>query len=104
MQKLMEKKTNKAIKKIVNPYNVDFILQWVKTMNYQIWLKLHDKNICFRSPFVREATNMNIVHENGDVYTGNLMKGKKHGFGIFNDIEKGMIYNGSWENDQVKVI
>jgi hypothetical protein len=103
MQKLMERKTNKAIKKITAPYNVDFIVQWLKTTNYQIWLQLHDKNICFRSQFVREASNIHITYENGDIYSGNLTRGMKHGFGIFNDIEKGLIYNGSWENDQVYI-
>jgi hypothetical protein len=100
MQKIIEKKTAKAIKKIINPYNLDFMLQWVKTTNFQIWQKFHDKNICFRSPYVREALNIHITYENGDMYTGNLMKGKKQGFGIFNDIT-GYIYNGNWEDDLV---
>jgi hypothetical protein len=104
MQKILEKKTGKAINKLTNPYNVDFMAKWVKTTNYHIWAKLHEKNICFRSNYVKEATNINIIYENGDTYTGSLRRGKKHGFGIFNDIGNGTIYNGNWEDDQVNKI
>jgi hypothetical protein len=102
--KLKEKKTTKAIKKIINPYNAEFLASWIKTLNFQIWNKQHDRHICFRSQYVREASNIHIIYENGDTYNGNLAKGKKNGFGIFNDIINGFIYNGNWVDDQVTLV
>lgn len=61
----------------------------------------HDKNLCLRSEYISNASNVSILYENGDIYTGSVSFGKKHGFGILNEISNSMVYNGSWENDMV---
>lgn len=80
---------------------MEFISYWTQTLNFKIWLHQHDKNLCLRSTFVKQANNINIVHETGDIYTGSLSRGKKSGFGILNEFSSGCVYNGSWENDMV---
>ena len=45
-----------------------------------------------------EQTSGVQIFENGDVYTGSFLDGKKHGQGILETRSK-RIYDGGWEND-----
>jgi len=56
-----------------------------------------------RSPLIKNANNISVFYENGDVYTGSLSRGKRNGFGIYNDFIAKSIYNGFWENDMVSI-
>jgi hypothetical protein len=98
---LKEKKNNKIIKKILGTYNVDFLAQWIQSINFKIWMNDHDRNICLRSNYISHASSVHILYENGDTYNGSISFTKKTGFGILNDVSNSMIYNGNWENDMV---
>ncbi|KAM3136605.1 Phosphatidylinositol 4-phosphate 5-kinase type-1 beta [Paramecium bursaria] len=41
------------------------------------------------------------LQEEGSIYTGQFIKGKKNGWGIFRDINNDTIYEGQFENDQL---
>lgn len=66
-----------------------------------MWYNEHDKNLCLRSYYVKEVNNIYLAYENGDTYTGCLSRGKKHGFGVFNEYSTHFVYNGNWEVDMV---
>ena len=88
----------------MSDYNLDFVGNWTKTTNFKIWMNSHDKNLCLRSPFIKQASNIIIHYENGDTYTGSLSRGKKNGYGVLNEMATTSVYNGHWENDMVKFI
>jgi hypothetical protein len=93
----------KTLKKILASYNMHFIGQWTKTLNYQIWLSLQDRNLCFRSKFVKSGRSVSVYYENGDVYNGSLCEGQKSGYGVFNEFSTNSTYSGNWENDMVYI-
>ena len=62
--KLKEKKNNKVIKKILSNYNVDFLSQWIQSINFKVWMNEHDRNICLRSNYISYASNVQVVYEN----------------------------------------
>lgn len=98
-EKEYEKRKTKTVKKILSSYNLDFIQNWINTYNFKFWLISHEKNLFMRSTYVKLIKNISIVYENGDIYNGSMSRGKKHGFGVFNEISNGYVYNGNWEND-----
>ena len=102
-KKTIEKRNNKIIKKILSSYNIDFISQWIKTLNFKLWNFDHNKDIYLRSYYIKKSHNISINYENGDLYNGSFSSGKRNGFGILNDISNSMVYNGNWENDMVNI-
>jgi hypothetical protein len=96
-----DKNLAKSIKKVLSTYNVHLITAWIKTINFKYWVNQHDKSLCLRSSYVKQANNLTYVYENGDVYVGSLSRGKKCGHGILNELSTNSVYNGSWENDMV---
>lgn len=96
-----EKNLNKSVKKVLSRFNVYFISAWTNTINFKIWANQHDKSLCLRSTYVKQANNITYAYENGDMYVGSLSRGKKCGHGILNESCTNSVYNGSWENDMV---
>ena len=45
-----------------------------------------------------DMTNGIQTFENGDIYTGDFLDGKKHGHGVLKT-QSNRTYDGSWEND-----
>ena len=103
LKKEHKKKIEKSVKKILSSHNIDFICRWTQTSNFKIWSQSYDKSLCFRSPSVKNANNVTITYDNGDVYTGSLCRGLRSGFGIYSEFSTKNVYNGSWENDMVKI-
>jgi hypothetical protein len=101
-KKELDKYKNKAVKKVLSGYNIEFICNWLNTLNFKFWISSHDQSLCLRSYFVKQASNITICYDNGDVYTGSLSRGKKNGFGVLNEYFSGFVYNGFWEEDMVK--
>jgi hypothetical protein len=101
MRKERMKQLKKAVKKVLGSFKMKLISQWIQTLNFKFWFNQHNKNLCLRSSYVKEASNLTIIYENGDVFTGSISRGKKHGFGVFSEISTGNVYNGNWLEDAV---
>lgn len=97
-KKIEEKKEIYYVKKLLKGYNIDFIAEWIKSINFCIWLREHDESISNRSYYIKEATDIRIVYENGDIYKGSLSMGQRNGYGCW--IHKGFVYEGEWKNDK----
>lgn len=92
----------KTIKKIINLYNVDFLNLWSTTYNFKLFVLKHNPNISFISSFIKYASNVNLLYENGESYLGEVCYGKRHGIGTLTEIKDNKIftYNGSFVNDK----
>lgn len=97
-KKTEEKKEIHYVRKLLKGYNIDFIAEWIQTINCSIWLKEHDDSISNRSYYVEEANDIPIVYENGDVYKGTISMGKRNGYGCWS--HKDFVYEGEWKNDK----
>jgi hypothetical protein len=97
-----DKNISKSIKKVLSAYSIHFISAWTKSINFKFWVNQHDKSLCLRSTYVKQASNITFVYDNGDVYVGSLSRGKKTGHGVLNEFSTNSVYNGYWENDMVK--
>ena len=90
-----------SIKTILKGYNIDFLCEWTLTTNYQIWLNEHDKQLSLQSELVKHSNNVNISYENGDIYSGSLCNGKRHGNGMYSEFSTRAVYNFLCENDML---
>ena len=81
-------------------YNKDFIFNWLQTQNCKAWIHEHDKTLGYRSEYVKQANDVTIYYENGDVYNGSLKMGKRNGNGSYREISAKRVYNGEWVNDE----
>ncbi len=104
MKKEQNKKLEKSLKKILSGHNLDFLCRWTQTQNFKIWSESYDKSLFNRSPLIQSANKITITYDNGDLYTGSLSSGLRSGFGILNEYTTKTVYNGSWDNDLVKLI
>lgn len=95
-----EKIAKQTITKILHDYNKDFIFNWLQTQNCKTWLHEHDKNLGYKSEYVKHANDVTIYYENGDVYNGSLKMGKRNGNGSYREISTKRVYNGEWVNDE----
>ena len=64
---------------------------------------MHDSSISLRSSLIKNVENVQIIYENGDIFNGCLLKGLRNGYGVLNEINNGLVYNGNWENDMVNI-
>lgn len=96
------KNVEKLLKKILNNYNIDFLNLWSQTHNFQQFIIKHNPNISFRSVYVKYASNVSILYENGDSYLGEVSYGKKNGIGtlVENINGKNFTYNGNFIEDK----
>lgn len=92
------KKTLKSV--LDKAPNIEFLCAWIETINFKIWFNQVDKSLFLRSEYVKHTENLTIFYENGDLFTGNLSFGEKHGFGAMTDAN-GYVYNGQWLKDMV---
>ena len=95
-----EKIAKQTITKILHDYNKDFIFNWLQTQNCKAWIHEHDKTLGYRSEYVKQANDVTIYYENGDVYNGSLKMGKRNGNGSYREISAKRVYNGEWVNDE----
>ena len=75
----------------------------METVNFKLWLNMHDTSISLRSGLIKSVGSVCIVYENGDIYNGALKQGIRSGFGVLNEVNNGRVYNGNWDNDMVSV-
>ena len=92
------KKTLKSI--LEKAPKIEFLCAWIETVNFKLWFNQVDKNLFLRSEYVKHSENLTIFYENGDIFTGNLSFGQKHGFGVITEAN-GFVYNGHWLRDMV---
>ena len=64
-----------------------------------MWLREHDRSIANRSEHSGPTTHNVVHHENGDLYNGAMMDGRRSGFGVLSEATTGLVYSGTWKDD-----
>ena len=61
----------------IQKYDVNFLIEWSKTINFRIWWSEHHPNIRWQCEYSGYYDNVVILYENGNIYRGATYKGKK---------------------------
>lgn len=105
----LDPKLNKLwkFKKYMRGFRMSFLYRWSSTYNFNQWMHTYPTTLTALSSF---SSNINtdftsktkIYYENGDVYTGTVVEGKRQDQGILEEND-GFRYDGHWIADQVFV-
>jgi hypothetical protein len=93
------KKTKKFKKFLKSGLKNKFLYRWANFNSFRIWLKQHPSTLGYFSEYCGEVQGVEVRYEKGEVYRGGLLKGKRHGKGIFLCDE--YKYEGDWLDDKV---
>lgn len=61
----------------IQKYEIYFLIEWSKTINFRIWWSEHYSNIRCQWEYSGYFDNVTIFYENGNIYNGAMYKGKK---------------------------
>lgn len=95
-----ERKAKNAIKaELTKRFDMKFLTAWSGTVNFKCWVVAHDQRIANLSDTCGRSPNNTVYYDNGDIYSGGLLNGKRHGEGMQAEYLTGLVYNGGWEDD-----
>jgi len=100
LKKEQAEEKDKIIGKLLEKYNFKFIQNWQNTVNFRIWNNSHSSTLFCLSKFVDIIMNTTIYYESGDIYSGEICKGKRHGSGTLVFEDGSGIYVGDWKDDK----
>ncbi|CAG9321225.1 AVL9 [Blepharisma stoltei] len=86
-------------KKYMKSFRMSFLYRWSSTYNFNQWMKNYPSFLASLSSFSNYTARIKISYENGDVYTGSVLSGKKEDHGILEE-SNGNRYEGHWISDQ----
>ena len=79
--------------------NLEFIIEWMQTKNFKKWYCSYDEILTNLSNLNIEKINIKIYDFDNNLYTGNLLHGKKTGEAKLYFVEEDMTYMGGFKND-----
>ena len=94
-----DKSIKKVYKKILNNYNIDFILYWIRTLNFKYFISQHDKNLFLFSKHLNFLSNTFEFFFENYIYYGQIKNGLKEGNGIISSYDNKYNYEGEFLND-----
>lgn len=103
----LDEKKVEMISQLLRNHNLKFLKEWQFTINYRLWQFLHSPMLFCFSDFssrlgvtVDTPVTADIYYENGDIYIGEVVQGKRFGNGILAYDNNKSIYEGEWLNDK----
>lgn len=92
-------KLERCIRKIFIKYNLFFIVEWIKTENFNQWFNSIDTNyLSMQSIYMKQVNPIRINYLNGDTYNGTLNEGLLNGIGTYYYYDLNQTYVGEWVN------
>ena len=95
-----QSKRKHFLHKLLKRYNLDWLILWQSTKNFHIWRHTHSHTLYCLSELVDVVTNCTVHYENGDIYNGEVYKGKRNGTGILAFDNGNGLYEGEWKDDK----
>jgi len=99
-QEIPKDKKEYTINQILQNYNIKFLKEWQFAINYRLWQLFHSSKLFALSNFIDDPIMTTIYYENGDIYIGEVLHGKRVNTGTLIFDEGNSIYEGKWENDK----
>ena len=83
---------------IAKQNNLEFLVEWLGTKNFKKWYCSYDEIFTNLSVFNLEQINIKIYDFDNNLYTGNLLNGKKTGKAKLIYTDENMVYVGEFKN------